>query len=64
MPAEQLEAIRAVHQASLGLTLACTEYVGPLSMAISLTTVRAIGEPLPRQLRRDIEKIEQGESKE
>ena len=58
MAAEQIEAIRAVHQAALGLTLACTEYVGPVSMAVSLSTVGILGEPLPRQLRRDVAKIE------
>lgn len=61
MAAEHLEAIRTVHQAALGLTLACTEYVGPVSMALSLPTVRSIGEPLPRRLRRDLDDIEKGE---
>ena len=58
MAAEQLEGIRTVRLAALGLTLACTEYVGPVSMAVSLGTVGALGEPMPRQLRRDLAKID------
>lgn len=58
MAADQIEALRAVHQAALGLTLACTEFVGPVSMALSLPTVPTLGEPLPRQLRRDVSRIE------
>jgi len=63
MAAEQLEAIRSVHVAALGLTLACTEFVGPISMALSLPTVRSLGEPLPRQLRADVAKIEKREKR-
>lgn len=58
MAAGQIEAIRAVHQAALGLTLACTEFVGPVSMALSLPTVPALADPLPRRLRRDVAAIE------
>lgn len=58
MAAEHLEAIRSVHIAALGLRLACTELVGPVSMALSLPTVGMLGEPLPHQLRRDVAKIE------
>lgn len=61
MAAEHLEAIRSVHQAALGLTLACTEYVGPVSMAVSLGASRVLAEPLPRQLRNDIARIEKRE---
>lgn len=63
MAAEQIEAIRAVHQAALGLTLACTEYVGPVPMALSLPAVGTIGEPLPRPLRRDVAAIARKEVK-
>lgn len=63
MAAEQIEAIRAVHQAALGLTLACTEYVGPVSMAVSLPTVGILGEPMPRKMRRDIAKIARRETR-
>lgn len=58
MAAEHLEAIRSVHVAALGLRLACTELVGPVPMALSLPTVATLGEPLPRQLRRDVTIIE------
>lgn len=58
MAAEQIEAMLAVHQAAIGLTLACTEYVGPMSMALSLPTVPTLAEPLSRQMRRDVSKIE------
>lgn len=58
MAAAQLEGIRTVRQAALGLTLACTEYVGPVSMALSLPTVRTLGAPVPGKLRRDIAKIQ------
>ena len=58
MAMPQLDAIRSVRQAAQGLTLACTEYVGPVSMAVSLSTVGTLGEPLPRKLRRDVAKIE------
>ena len=61
MAAEHLEAIRSVHLAAQGLTLACTEYVGPVSMAVSLGTVRALAEPLPRELRRGLNVIEKRE---
>ena len=64
MAAAQLDGIRTVRQAARGLTLACTEYVGPLSMAMSLGTVAALAEPLPRRLRRDIEAIDKGEKKQ
>ncbi|QUM73353.1 hypothetical protein [Sphingopyxis granuli] len=60
MAADHLEAIRSVHQAALGLTLACTELVGPVSMALSLPTVSSLGQPIPRRIRRDIAKIEKG----
>lgn len=60
MAAEHLEAIRSVQVAALGLRLACTELVGPVSMALSLPTVGMLGEPLPRQMRRDVAKIEKG----
>lgn len=63
MAAEHLEAIRSVHVAALGLRLACTQYVGPVSMAMSLPMVGALGEPLPRRLRRDVAKIEKREKR-
>lgn len=58
MSLAQLDTIRSVRQAAQGLTLACIEYVGPVSMAVSLSTVGTLGEPLPRQLRRGVAKIE------
>lgn len=58
MALAQLETIRSVRQAAQGLTLACAEYVGPVSMSVSLPTVGALADPLPRQLRRDMAKIE------
>lgn len=58
MATEQLEGIRTVRLAALGLTLACAEYVGPVSMAMALPSVRTLGEPMPRRLRRDLAKIE------
>jgi hypothetical protein len=63
MAADQLEAIRSVQVAAIGLTLACTEYVGPVSMALSLPTVGTLGQPLPRQLRRDVAKIDKVRSR-
>jgi hypothetical protein len=61
MAAEHLDAIRSVHEAALGLRLACTELVGPVSMALSLPTVGTLGEPMPRRLERDLAKIEKRE---
>lgn len=58
-----LEAIRSVHHAALGLTLACTKFVGPVPMALSLPTVQTLGEPLPRKLRSDVAKIEKREKR-
>lgn len=63
MAAAQLDGIRTVRQAALGLTLACTEYVGPVSMAMSMPTVPMLAEPLPRRFRRDVEIIEKREGK-
>lgn len=59
----QLEAIRSVRLAAQGLTLACTEYVGPVSMAVSLSVVGVLGDPLPRRLRSDVAKIEKREKR-
>ncbi|MCA0211378.1 MAG: hypothetical protein LCH74_20155 [Proteobacteria bacterium] len=63
MASEQLEGIRTVRLAALGLTLACAEYVGPVSMAVSMGTVGTLAEPMTRQLRRDLAKIEKREKR-
>lgn len=63
MAAEHLETIRSVHQAAQQLTLVCTEFVGPVSMAVSLTATRTLAEPLPRRLQRDVEEIEKREGR-
>jgi hypothetical protein len=61
--ADHLDTIRSVHVAALGLRLACTEYVGPVSMAIALPTVRALAEPVPNRFRREVAAIEKRESR-
>lgn len=50
--------IRAVHAAATNLTLACTEIVGPVQMAMSLPRTRVLGEPLPWAMRRRIVELE------
>lgn len=54
-----LVAIRAVHVAAMNLTLACTEIVGARAMSIALPTAKQLGDPVPEELERDVERIEE-----
>ena len=49
MPSDALHAVQLVKLAADGLTLACVEVVGPVPMSLSLPTVAALGEPVPRK---------------
>lgn len=65
--AECLASMRSVELAASALTLACTEYVGPVAMALSLPTLATLGEPVPDGMERQVaatEASEQGETKQ
>lgn len=53
----QLASVRSVHQAALDLTLACTQFVGPMPMAVSLPTAPSLGERVPPSMQRKIEAL-------
>jgi hypothetical protein len=56
--ASNLAAIRSVHAAAAQLTLACTQIVGPIAMALSLPEVKTLGEPVPDKMKRAARKID------
>lgn len=53
----QLETILSVRQAAQGLTLACTDYVGPVSMALSLRSAPSLGDRVPTAMHRKIDAL-------
>lgn len=53
-----LAAIHAVRDAATALTLACVEIVGPVGMALSLPTVKTLGEPVPRKMKQTARKVD------
>lgn len=61
--AANIAAIRAVELAAANLTLACTEMVGPLPMAIAMPTAHLLGEGIPARLQRDVDIIENREER-
>lgn len=56
--AANLAAIHAVRDAASALTLACSEIVGPVGMALALPMVKSLGEPVPETLKRKTRKID------
>ena len=52
------ETVRAVHDAARALTLACSEAVGPISLAIAMPGVAMTGAPLPAAMLRRVREIE------
>lgn len=56
--AATIAAIRSVHDAATGLTLACTQIVGPIDMALGVVNAPALGGRMPKSIRRAVEKIE------
>lgn len=56
-----IAAIRAVQAAAMQLTIACTEIVGPLSMAVSMPTAVTLGEKIPRKMKRSVDAIDRKE---
>ena len=59
----QIAAIRAVQSAAMKLTLACTEIVGPVEMAIAMPAATVLGEEIPPHLLRVVAKLNQKERK-
>lgn len=63
MSGPSLEAIHAVAAAANRLTLACTEIVGPVEMAIAMPTATVLGEEIPPHLLRVVAKLNKKERK-
>lgn len=61
--ASTIAAIRSVHDAATGLTLACTEIVGPIDMALGVVNAPSLGQRVPQTIRRAVEKIEERQEK-
>lgn len=61
--AATIAAIRSVHDAAKGLTLACTEIVGPIDMALGVAGAPGLGRRLPDTIRSELKKIEIGKGK-
>ena len=55
--AGQIAAIRAVQAASMKLTLACAEIVGPLDIQLGMAEAATLGEPVPETMTRKIQAI-------
>ena len=56
-------AIRAVQAAALNLTLVCTEIVGPVKMAVSMPSVKNLGDRVPPNLLHDIDPLDEESKK-
>jgi len=61
--ASNLAAIRSVHAAAAQLTLACTQIVGPIAMAVALPTAPTLGDRVPPSMQRKIDALEAKEEK-
>lgn len=62
--AGQIAAIRAVQAASIRLTLACAEIVGPIDMALGMAEAGTLGEAVPEAMKRKVRAIDRKERKQ
>ena len=60
----QIAAIRAVQAASIKLTLACAEIVGPLDIALGMAEAGTLGEHVPEAMKVQVEAIKRGERRQ
>lgn len=60
----QIAAIRAVQAASIKLTLACAEIVGPMDMALGMAEAGTLGEAVPETMKQKIQAIIRRERKQ
>ncbi|GGJ39448.1 hypothetical protein CDQ92_13105 [Sphingopyxis bauzanensis] len=61
--AGQIAAIRAVQAASIKLTLACAEIVGPLDIALGMAEAATLGEHVPDTMKAQVDAIKRKERK-
>jgi len=54
----QLAAIRAVQAASIKLTLACAQIVGPVDMALGMAEASVLGDAIPKAMKRQVRKLD------
>ncbi len=62
--AGQIAAIRAVQAASVRLTMACAQIVGPVEMALGMTEAGMLGEPIPKSMKRQVRAFDRKERKQ
>lgn len=60
----QIAAIRAVQAASIRLTLACAEIVGPLDIALGMAEAGTLGEHVPDTMKMQVDAIKRRERKQ
>lgn len=60
----QIAAIRAVQAASIRLTLACAQIVGPMDIALGMAEAGTLGEAVPETMKMQVDAIKRKERKQ